>query len=55
MDRNLPYQQNLQALGLAVVVLSARSNAYAHVAPLMPRVNDAIRSATPGEAAVVGR
>lgn len=54
MDRNLPYQQNLQAFDLAVIVLSARSNAYAHVAPLMPRVNAAIRSATPGEAAVVG-
>jgi len=53
MDRNLPYQQNLKALDLAVVVIHARSNAFAHVGPLMPHVNEAIRSAHPGAAATV--
>lgn len=53
MDRNLPHQQNLKALDLAVVVIRARSNAYADVAPLMPKVNAAIRSAQLGAATTV--
>lgn len=49
MDRNLEHQQNLRALDLGVVVLRARSNAYSFVAPLMPEVNEALRSIQPGE------
>jgi hypothetical protein len=49
MDRNLEYQQNLRTLDLGVVVLRARSNAYRAVAPLMPRVNERLRSIQPGE------
>ena len=53
MDRNLPYQQNLSALDLAGVVIRARSNAYVEVAPLMSRVNEAIRVAPAGAATAV--
>jgi hypothetical protein len=53
MDRNLPYQQNLKALDLAVVVIHARSNAFAHVEPLMPHVNEAVHAARPGAVATV--
>lgn len=53
MDRNLPYRQNLDVLNLAVVVLRARSNAFTHVAPLMPKVNEAVREAKPGAATIV--
>lgn len=53
MDRNLPYQQNLKALDLAVVVIHSRSNAFAVVVPLMGRINEAVRTARPGEAVVV--
>jgi predicted nuclease of predicted toxin-antitoxin system len=45
MDTNLEYQQNLQALKLAVIALRAKSNAYSVVAPLMPQVNKALREA----------
>ena len=55
MDRNLPYQQNLKVLDLAVVVIHAVSNAFVDVAPLMPEVNAAVRTAEPGGAAVVAR
>lgn len=55
MDRNLPYQQNLKMLDLAVVVIRAVSNAFVDVAPLMPDVNAAIRSAQPGTATFVTR
>jgi hypothetical protein len=43
MDKNLERQQNFSALNIAVIVLRARSNAYSVVAPLMPRVNEALR------------
>ncbi|MEM1118607.1 MAG: DUF5615 family PIN-like protein [Bacteroidota bacterium] len=55
MDRNLPYPQNLKALDLAVVVIRAVSNAFADVAPMMPKVNAAVRVAEPGAPTVVAR
>ena len=55
MDRNLPYQQNLRVLDLAVVVVRSVSNAFVDVAPLMPKVNAAVRVAEPGAATVVAR
>jgi len=54
MDRNLPFQQNLKVYKLAVVVIRAPSNAFSHVAPLMPRVNVAIGEAQAGVATTVG-
>ena len=53
MDRNMPYQQNLKVLDLAVVVIRARSNAYIDVAPQMPKVNRAIQEAEPDTATFV--
>lgn len=53
MDRNLPYQQNLKALNLAMVVLQARSNAFVHTASLMPKLNEAVRAAKSGAAIIV--
>lgn len=53
MDRNLPYQQNLKVLNLAVIILRAPSNAFTHVAPLMPKVNEAVREAKPGKGTMV--
>jgi hypothetical protein len=44
----LEYQQNLEALRLAVIVLRAKSNAYSLIQPLMPQVNKALRSIRPG-------
>ena len=55
MDRNLPYQQDLTALDLAVVVVRSVSNAFADVEPLMPDVDAAVRTAEPGAATVVAR
>ncbi|MGH7965539.1 MAG: DUF5615 family PIN-like protein [Candidatus Binatia bacterium] len=49
MDKNLEYQQNLQTLKMGVIILRAHSNAYAVVAPLIPQVNDALRSLQPGD------
>ena len=49
MDKNLGHQQNLRILKLGVVVLRAMSNAYSVVAPLVPNVNEALRSIRHGE------
>lgn len=49
MDANLEFQQNLRVLKLGVVVLRATSNAYSVVVPLIPKVNDALRTIRPGE------
>ena len=49
MDRNLSYQQNVAAAGVAVVVLRARTNRLHDLLPLMPRVYEAIRGAIPGQ------
>lgn len=48
VDRNLEYQQNLAAVGLAVVVLHAPSNDVALLRPLMPAVLAVIATVKPG-------
>lgn len=42
VDKNLPYQQNLGTLPIAVVVLHARSNELAHLLPLLPKLEEAL-------------
>jgi predicted nuclease of predicted toxin-antitoxin system len=49
MDKSLEHQQNLRSLGLGVVVLYAHSNAYSLIAPMMPKVNEAITLVQVGE------
>jgi hypothetical protein len=42
-DRGIPHQQNLSGLGLAVVVLEARSNRLEHLSPLVEEANAVLR------------
>ena len=53
VDRNLPYQQNLTVLDLAVLVLVARSNRLADLQPLVPKILEAIPIALKGEAVTI--
>jgi predicted nuclease of predicted toxin-antitoxin system len=46
-DKNLQYQQNLEALPLAVVVLDALSNELLHLLPLMPRLEVTLANLQP--------
>jgi len=39
VDRNLPFQQNLRASGIATVVAVARTNRVKELRPLMPKVS----------------
>jgi hypothetical protein len=54
VDRNLTYQQNVAAAGIAVIVLHARTNRVADLLPLAPQVVEAITATAPGEIAHVG-
>jgi predicted nuclease of predicted toxin-antitoxin system len=46
-DKNLPYQQNLAKLPLAVVVLSARSNELPHLLQLIPLLEETLAALQP--------
>jgi hypothetical protein len=52
-DRNLRFQQNLSSAGVAVLVLVAPTNAFEDLAPLMPKVLDALANLQPGDAVEV--
>ena len=54
VDQNLPFQQNVRASGLAVVVAVARTNRVKELRPLMPKVLDALRYVKAGEVVSVG-
>ena len=48
-DQNLEFQQNLQLMGLRVVVVRAASNALEDLQPLVPSILAGIRKALPGQ------
>ena len=54
MDQGLPYQQNLSAVGMRVVLIHARSNRMADLLPLIPAILEALNSVRPGELRRVG-
>ena len=47
-DRGIPHQQDLSGLGLAVIVLEAKSNRLKDLSPLMEEANAVLRQASPG-------
>ena len=54
MDQNLPYQQNLQAIGMPVVLIHAKSNRMTDLRPLIPAMLEAIAGAQSGVVRRVG-
>ena len=48
MDSGLEYQQNLATYDVAVILLRAVSNRLADLLPLIPNLEDALRSCQPG-------
>lgn len=54
VDRNLPFQQNLRASGIAIVIAVARTNRVKELRPLMPQVLDAFGIVKAGEVITVG-
>ena len=53
MDAGIAYQQNLQGMPIGVVLLSAPSNQFHHLLPLMPRVNAALANVQPGDIHII--
>jgi Domain of unknown function (DUF5615) len=53
VDRNLSFQQNLEIVTIAVIVLHARTNRLADLTPLVPKLLTAIDTARPGPVTVV--
>lgn len=53
VDRNLPFQQNLAILDLAVLVLQAPSNRLADMSVLIPKILAIVDTAPKGAATVV--
>jgi hypothetical protein len=49
VDQNLSYQQMLRGVGVAILVLCARSNRLADLLPLMPAVRVALETIQPGD------
>jgi hypothetical protein len=48
VDQGIEYQQNPVGLGVAIVVMVARSNDIDDLRPLMPGVRETLSSAFPG-------
>lgn len=49
VDQNLPAQNHLASLDLAVIVLRAKSSSIESLRPLVPRLLQALSVATPGQ------
>lgn len=49
IDGNLEYQQNLRAIGFAIIVLGAPDNTFQTLRPLMSEVNEALKTIKPGD------
>ena len=47
VDKNLQYQQNINALPIAVIVLYARSNELSYLMPLIPKLEEALADLLP--------
>ena len=54
MDQNLPHQQNLRALGMAVMLVHAKSNRLDDLRPLIPAILAGIPQIRAGELIRVG-
>jgi len=54
IDKNLPAQQNLQRLGIGVVVLRAVSNRFQDLEPLTPDLLEALEDIKPGQLVRLG-
>jgi len=49
VDRNIPYQQNIADLHIAILVLAAKRNSYVRLKPLIPRALSALKAMKAGD------
>lgn len=53
VDQNLQFQQNLENVAIAVIVLKAKRSTYPMLKPLIPMIREALERIRPGEIIVV--
>jgi hypothetical protein len=53
VDQNLQYQQNLRAIGVAVIIIVARTNRIEDIEPAMPEVVKRLDVIQPGDLAEI--
>jgi predicted nuclease of predicted toxin-antitoxin system len=49
VDRNIPSQQNIAGLNIAILILAAKKNSYVRLKPLIPRALNALESMKVGD------
>jgi hypothetical protein len=49
MDKGIEYQQNLGLINMSIIVLLAKTNRYRDIAPLIPKVTEALRTIRAGQ------
>ena len=53
VDRNIQYQQNIQALDISVIILSGNGTTYDDLKPLVPAMNEVLKTVKRGEIVTV--
>lgn len=54
VDKNLQYQQNLDALPITVIVLDAQSNELPYLLPLIPKLEEVLATLLPRTLVQIG-
>ena len=49
VDRNIPYQQNITGLNIAILILAAKRNSYVRLQPLIPRALSGLKTMKAGD------
>ncbi len=49
VDRNIPYQQNISGLNIAILILAAKRNSYVRLKPLVSRALSALETMKVGD------
>lgn len=53
VDKSIPNQQNAASLGIAVLILRAKTNKYRDLKPLVPQILAALNQIQPGEIVIL--
>ena len=49
VDRNLPFQQNIDSLQIAILILTSTGITYADLKPLVPKIVNQLSTTQPGQ------
>jgi hypothetical protein len=55
VDRNLPFQQNVRSLPIAILIIDAGGITYSHLKPLLLKVHNALINIQSGEIITVSK